>query len=181
MAKIIDGAARAMARHGLRKLTMSDIGDEAGVSRGTLYRYFKSKEEVLEAVGKHVADSLTSAFDEAIAARPAVEDRLRVVLDVMNRFRDDFPETMAMIETEPGFVLGFFTQEFNSFVKIIGGYLNPALATAPPVKDGVMTEKQLTEVFLRLAMSTYLVPSRGSKRLLLKVADMWDSLAADSR
>lgn len=181
VAKIINGAARAVARQGLRKLTMSDIGEEAGVSRGTLYRYFKSKEEVLEAVGRHVEDSLASAFDEAIAARPGMEDRLRVVLDVLNRFRDDFPETIAMVEIEPGFVLGFFAREFNNFAKIIGVYLTPALAAAPPVKDGVMTEKQLTEVFLRISMSTYLVPSRGSKKLLPKVADMWDSLVSGGR
>ena len=42
--RILDGALRALARRGLRKLSMSDICEEAGISRGTLYRYFKSKD-----------------------------------------------------------------------------------------------------------------------------------------
>ena len=42
--RILDGAMAAIARHGLSKLGMSDVSHSAGVSRGTLYRYFPSRE-----------------------------------------------------------------------------------------------------------------------------------------
>ena len=45
--RILDGAMAAIARHGLAKLGMSDVSVSAGVSRGTLYRYFPSREELL--------------------------------------------------------------------------------------------------------------------------------------
>lgn len=41
--RILDGALSALARRGVRKLSMSDVGAEAGISRGTLYRYFRDK------------------------------------------------------------------------------------------------------------------------------------------
>ena len=47
--KIMDGTLRAINSIGARRLSMSDISESSGVSRGTLYRYFASKEEVLAA------------------------------------------------------------------------------------------------------------------------------------
>src|SRR3546814_8051875 len=52
--KILDGALRAISEMGARRLSMRDISDASGVSRGTLYRYFSSREEVLAAVSEFV-------------------------------------------------------------------------------------------------------------------------------
>ena len=48
--QILDAAAAIIIRLGYDKTTMSDIADEAGVSRGTVYLYFKGKEELFEAL-----------------------------------------------------------------------------------------------------------------------------------
>src|SRR3546814_3804946 len=52
--KILDGALRAISEMGARRLSMRDISDASGVSRGPLYRYFSSREEVLAAVSEFV-------------------------------------------------------------------------------------------------------------------------------
>ncbi|EFH84610.1 TetR/AcrR family transcriptional regulator [Ktedonobacter racemifer] len=49
-AHILRAAAAVIIRQGYDKTTMSDIADEAGVSRGTVYLYFKGKEELFEAL-----------------------------------------------------------------------------------------------------------------------------------
>jgi len=49
-AQILRAAAAVIIRQGYDKTTMSDIADEAGVSRGTVYLYFKGKEELFEAL-----------------------------------------------------------------------------------------------------------------------------------
>ena len=46
-ARILEGAATAVARHGLAKLDMSDVSAISGVSRGTLYRYFPNRDALL--------------------------------------------------------------------------------------------------------------------------------------
>ena len=43
---ILDAADRMIGRYGLRKTTMEDVAREAGFSRGTVYGYFKSKQEL---------------------------------------------------------------------------------------------------------------------------------------
>src|SRR3546814_16174415 len=46
--KLLDGALRALSEMEARRLSMRDISDASGVSRGTPYRYFSSRAEVLE-------------------------------------------------------------------------------------------------------------------------------------
>jgi TetR/AcrR family transcriptional regulator, transcriptional repressor of aconitase len=53
---ILGAAARLFARKGVSGATMAEIANEADLSAGAIYRYYKSKEELLRAV-----------FDEASA------------------------------------------------------------------------------------------------------------------
>jgi AcrR family transcriptional regulator len=48
--QIIDGACRMFLSQGFDAASMGSIAREAGVSKGTLYVYFKSKEELFEAI-----------------------------------------------------------------------------------------------------------------------------------
>jgi TetR/AcrR family acrAB operon transcriptional repressor len=48
--QILSAAAAVIARLGYDKTTMGDIAEEAGVSRRTVYLYFKGKEELFEAL-----------------------------------------------------------------------------------------------------------------------------------
>jgi AcrR family transcriptional regulator len=48
--QIIDGACRVFLQRGFDAASMGEIAREAGVSKGTLYVYFKSKEELFEAI-----------------------------------------------------------------------------------------------------------------------------------
>ncbi len=48
--QILDAAAAVIIRLGYDKTTVGDIADEAGVSRGTVYLYFRGKEDLFEAL-----------------------------------------------------------------------------------------------------------------------------------
>jgi AcrR family transcriptional regulator len=48
--QILDAALRCFAREGFHRTTMADIAREAGLSVGASYRYFESKDEVIEAI-----------------------------------------------------------------------------------------------------------------------------------
>ena len=48
--QIIDGARRVFIDMGFDAASMNDITREAGVSKGTIYVYFASKEELFEAL-----------------------------------------------------------------------------------------------------------------------------------
>src|SRR5947209_13954110 len=130
--KIVDGAIRAFGRFGLRRASMSDICDEAGLSRGTLYRYFKSKDQVLEAVGEHVDGTLRATLAEAVAASPEPARRLEIVLQALLDYRTAHPELMRIVEAEPGVVLQLLAQEFPALLAAVADALGPVLDDAPP-------------------------------------------------
>jgi TetR/AcrR family fatty acid metabolism transcriptional regulator len=45
--QIIDAAVRVLARNGFYHSRVSDIAREAGIASGTIYLYFKTKDEIL--------------------------------------------------------------------------------------------------------------------------------------
>jgi AcrR family transcriptional regulator len=56
---IRDAALRVVGRKGLEKATVDDIAREAGVAKGTLYLYFRSRDEIIEkTIGAAVDDLL---------------------------------------------------------------------------------------------------------------------------
>jgi AcrR family transcriptional regulator len=78
---ILETTATLVGRHGLRSVTMSQIAEEAGVGRATLYKYFSGVEPILFAwherqIIGHL-EYLAAARDEADGAT----ERLEAVLE----------------------------------------------------------------------------------------------------
>ncbi len=48
--RILEAAERAFVAHGFHAATMQHVAEEAGMSAGNLYRYFPSKESIVEAL-----------------------------------------------------------------------------------------------------------------------------------
>lgn len=102
--QIIDGACRVFLDHGFDAASMSAIARAAGVSKGTLYVYFKSKEDLFEAIieqqRRHqaeqifkldetveIADELHRLGEEfaAFLCRPEGISPLRTVIAIADR------------------------------------------------------------------------------------------------
>lgn len=83
-AQIIQAALACFTRKGYNKTTMDDIVAESGLSKGTLYWYFKSKDDLLESA---ILSSFESSFgQEAIAALeqcPTAAAKLRALAQAM--------------------------------------------------------------------------------------------------
>ncbi|MFE1270913.1 TetR/AcrR family transcriptional regulator [Streptomyces sp. NPDC058758] len=68
--QILDGAARCFARNGFHATSMQDVLTEAGLSAGAVYRYFRSKDELIQAIAEETFASVRGAFVEATASNP---------------------------------------------------------------------------------------------------------------
>ncbi len=68
--EILDAAAAVIIRLGYDKATMSEIAEEAGASRRTIYLYFKGKEELFEALLYREYMQYSRAWLEHIEADP---------------------------------------------------------------------------------------------------------------
>ena len=95
--QILRAAKRCFARNGFKETTIQDICEEADVSPGAVYRYFTSKEDVIEASVEQAQEvrqvffselsqkgDLAFALDEALGipvkelTQPAVVERMRL-------------------------------------------------------------------------------------------------------
>jgi TetR/AcrR family transcriptional regulator, repressor for uid operon len=61
--RIIEAAERAFVRHGFHAATMQHVADEAGMSPGNLYRYFPSKEAIVEGLCEVDKARRAASFD----------------------------------------------------------------------------------------------------------------------
>jgi AcrR family transcriptional regulator len=170
--QILDAALASLARFGPKRLSMSDICAEAGLSRGTLYRYFPNKVDLLEHLGAHVERNFEISLREAVAQQPLLEDRISVVLELIVRQDELRPPAGQLLDVEPGFALAFLRREFPRFLRVVTETLAPALADCEPVQSGSVTVEQLAEMILRLGMSAHLIPSPRARELPAQVASL---------
>lgn len=169
--RIVDGALTSLARRGQRKFSMTDVGNESGVSRGTLYRYFASREEVLDAVEMRLETSLRDFVSEAIAEDPEPSRRVDVVFTAVAAHWAAFPALDLLIQTGPGLVLERLSARFDQIVDFFVDCLHPALISAPTIDDGRVTERGLVELMVHGAVSLCLLPpatNAGRSALLLE-------------
>ena len=74
--QIIEGARRVFIEMGFDAASMNDITREAGVSKGTIYVYFASKEELFEALIEEERSAIFSDLYQALERAGDVRDTL---------------------------------------------------------------------------------------------------------
>src|SRR5215510_6965760 len=89
--RILAATLEVLGRAGPRRLSLSDVAAAAGVSRPTLYRWFPSKEALLEAFGAYEQAKFDAGI-AAVIAGLAKTDRLEAVL----RFIVDFQQSSSL-------------------------------------------------------------------------------------
>ena len=62
--QIFDATDRLMAKEGLHHLSMHKLAKEAGIAAGTIYLYFKSKDELLAQFVRRVFNKFVVAIEE---------------------------------------------------------------------------------------------------------------------
>ncbi|MGB7563415.1 MAG: TetR/AcrR family transcriptional regulator [Prochlorococcaceae cyanobacterium] len=75
---LLDTAEELFARQGYRAVGIDAVLAQAGVAKMTLYKHFRSKEELIAAVLERRGKSIAAALAERIAVAPA-EPRARLV------------------------------------------------------------------------------------------------------
>ncbi|MGV8987689.1 MAG: TetR/AcrR family transcriptional regulator [Cypionkella sp.] len=75
--QILEGAHRIFSRMGYDAASMNDITREAQVSKGTIYVYFSSKEELFEALIERERGVLFAGIESALMVPGPVADKLK--------------------------------------------------------------------------------------------------------
>lgn len=174
--QILRGAAQAIARHGLGKLGMGDVSSSAAVSRGTLYRYFSNRDELLEHLaareGHRFQERMMQALDEA----PDGAEKVQLALQYAARFAGEHPVLRRIIETDPAFMLIAIRERFTAIRDMVHGPLAPLLAQTEPVRQGTVETEQLVDWMTRIMISFFLFPDPDPDRMARDLTAVFSAL-----
>jgi AcrR family transcriptional regulator len=153
--RILAATAEVLGRHGMTKLSLSEVALQAGVSRPTVYRWFASKRDLLDAFVVWERQYYERAVAEATADLPAYE-RLDAALRVIVEYQQSYPG-LRMIDIEPEQVIRRLARVIplmrQRLEKLATG-ADPGLAVATAV---------------RVAVSHYLVRSDDGEDFLAQL------------
>jgi AcrR family transcriptional regulator len=156
--KILSGAIDVIASRGARRLSMSDIIDTSGVSRGTLYRYFSNKDEVLAAVSEFVCTGFENGIRDAGQGIADPIERFRAVMQFYARYtNENSPD--RVFEVEPGFHLAFFRSRFARYKIAVRDALDPVFDHLENLVGEPINRDAFVETLVRMQLSTLLVPA----------------------
>jgi len=75
--KILEAAIKIFSKYGYHKSTVSQIAKEAGVADGTIYLYFKNKDDILRSFFNYKTKEVFSKFKEEVRQGKNALDKLR--------------------------------------------------------------------------------------------------------
>jgi AcrR family transcriptional regulator len=165
--KIFDGTIRAMLQMGAGRMTMRDVCRMAGVARGTLYRYFPTKEKLLEAVTAHMREQFDLRLVAATQAHTDPVERLGAVIDFIGQYLDS-QRPHRLLEVEPEFALGYYRRNFSHFVAKTQRVLDPVFDDWERATGARLDREFLTEFLVRYIFSDLLAPAGPGRRRLLE-------------
>ncbi|MEM9146377.1 MAG: TetR family transcriptional regulator C-terminal domain-containing protein [Pseudomonadota bacterium] len=94
--QLMDATLATLARRGLAQVTLADVAETAGLSRGIVNFHFESKERLLFATLSRLSAEYDAVWREELAAAgPRVADRLRALLSADFSERLCAPEKVA--------------------------------------------------------------------------------------
>ena len=73
---VLDAATRLLATHGLRRWTMEDVAEEAGLGRATVYRRFPSRDDLVHAALGREVRSFFAAVAAGVTGLDTLEDQM---------------------------------------------------------------------------------------------------------
>jgi AcrR family transcriptional regulator len=81
-ARILDAALDLFQRHGFEETTMRGIAAAAGVSLGSAYYYFQSKEDLVMAFYERAIDAMTPRMEAALSGANHFEGKVEALMAV---------------------------------------------------------------------------------------------------
>lgn len=78
---LLNAAAEAVAEHGLAAAPTSLIAKKAGVAEGTLYRYFSTKDELLNELYLHITQDMCRAMEAQYVSTDTLRQRAQSLWD----------------------------------------------------------------------------------------------------
>ena len=155
---IVESAYTCFRKQGLQKATIVDIAKMAGVSRSTIYEYFRDKAAIVEACAEHASEQFYRQMSTSMERGSSLEDKLSRAAVFVTQARRAIAsekyfdeEAISLLLTKDAAVL------LRECVDFLAPHLAAAKLTGEVRKD--LDTQSAGEWFARILFSLFSTPS----------------------
>ncbi|HPQ70420.1 MAG TPA: TetR/AcrR family transcriptional regulator [bacterium] len=121
--KILKAAIKVFAKNGFHNSKISQIAKEAGVADGTIYLYFKNKDDILIKVFEERLEEIIAEFSEILDPIEDPEQKLRVFIkmhmEVMEKNRALAEVVSVELRQSHKFMKEYVPRKFSEYLNIV--------------------------------------------------------------
>lgn len=125
--RILDAAERVFARRGFYTARVSEIAREAGVADGTIYLYFKSKEDVLISLFENRMERVVRDLSAAVGSEAGARQRIVAFIRTHMRLVHDDPPLAEVLTVElrqsEKFMKEISNPRFGEYLELLAGII----------------------------------------------------------
>jgi len=131
--QILDAATKVFVRLGFQHARMDDIVEESGLSKGTLYWYFKSKEDIINAILRRLFTGELENLESLLEAEGTASERLLQLTNNrvigMKRMSDLVPIIFEFyaVAVHQQWVKQFIGEYFKHFRRLLEDLINQGI------------------------------------------------------
>jgi len=145
--RIMEAAIRVFARKGFHNSRIQEIAEAAGVASGTIYLYFKNKDDLLITIFEQSLDRIIKEMKEDLADIEGPDEKLRRFiwhhLELMKRRRDLAEVMQVELRQSHKFMKEYEPRHWIAYIDIIADILDQGQ------KQGVFRQDLSLGVFKR--------------------------------
>ena len=145
---ILRSASLVISRKGFRQTTMEDIAAELLMTKGSLYYYFKNKEELLfychEQILDDVLNQLKKISQNEISSSEKIKAAIKVHLDTAIREREIFNLTVKPEQIFSGEYVGAIVQKREEYTGLFDQLIQQGIQKG----EFSVTEKKMARMII---------------------------------
>lgn len=94
---ILNAALKVFAQNGFDRATIAEIAELAGIGKGTVYEYFKSKKELFEDMIRHSVETYNKKLQNAVTKGNSVQEKLINFSIAHSEFMEEHIDILRML------------------------------------------------------------------------------------
>jgi AcrR family transcriptional regulator len=133
--EIIDAAEKLFFAKGFENVTMDDIARETELARGTLYLYFRNRDDILVAIAIRGVKLMNRMYREAYGKEQSGIGKLRQLLYASYEFGNKYPGyygTLMYLQ-----VNGFVKKDFADKAELAGSFQENSRMLLDSIGEGI--------------------------------------------
>jgi AcrR family transcriptional regulator len=123
---VMRAAVHLFVKKGIDGTTIKDIAREAGVAEGSLYRHFKSKDDLAWHLFSAHLNQFTADLMSKVYSKPTAQERIQTFIE----------ESFAAYESDPELYSYLILREHSELDKYAQNYVHPGNVVMKIIEDG---------------------------------------------